>query len=213
MEMPPLDPAILARRSEIVAALRAIVPGEGVIDDLDGMRPFECDALSAYRQMPLVVVLPETVAQVAAILRYCQDNKVKVVPRGGGTSLSGGSMPVGDAILLAGRRHPRQVATVADEDLEAEFVLEQLDLLRHAGLRGVQLLGGGRDVQARLGHRGEVSQLVQLHAVILAGKPVLMPDGSAGAAWAPLDWRPRIAVPSRPCPYAADSQTPSAARR
>ncbi len=101
MEMPPLDPAILARRSEIVAALRAIVPGEGVIDDLDGMRPFECDALSAYRQMPLVVVLPETVAQVAAILRYCQDNKVKVVPRGAGTSLSGGSMPVGDAILLA----------------------------------------------------------------------------------------------------------------
>ena len=57
MQMPPLDPAILARRSEIVAALRTIVPGEGVIDDLDGMRPYECDALSAYRQMPLVVVL------------------------------------------------------------------------------------------------------------------------------------------------------------
>src|SRR5713226_2045145 len=100
MQMPPLDPAILARRSEIVAALRAIVPGEGVIDETDGMRPYECDALSAYRQMPLVVVLPETVAQVSAILRYCQDNKVKVVPRGAGTSLSGGSMPVGDAILL-----------------------------------------------------------------------------------------------------------------
>src|SRR5215217_6160212 len=100
MQMPPLDPDILRRRGEIVAALRAIVPGEGVIDDLDGMRPYECDALSAYRQMPLVVVLPETVAQVSAILRYCQDNKVKVVPRGAGTSLSGGSMPVGDAILL-----------------------------------------------------------------------------------------------------------------
>src|SRR6185437_10062490 len=101
MQMPLLDPDILRRRSEIVAALRAIVPGEGVIDDLDGMRPYECDALSAYRQMPLVVVLPETVAQVSAILRYCQDHKVKVVPRGAGTSLSGGSMPVGDAILLA----------------------------------------------------------------------------------------------------------------
>jgi glycolate oxidase len=100
MQMPPLDPAILARRSEIVAALRAIVPGEGVIDDLDGMRPYECDALSAYRQMPLVVVLPESVSQVSAILRYCQDKQVKVVPRGAGTSLSGGSMPVGDAILL-----------------------------------------------------------------------------------------------------------------
>src|SRR6188768_1711805 len=100
MQMPPLDPAILARRSEIVAALQAMVPGEGVIDDLDGMRPYECDALSAYRQMPLVVVLPETIEQVSAILRYCQDHKVKVVPRGAGTSLSGGSMPVGDAILL-----------------------------------------------------------------------------------------------------------------
>src|SRR5690349_16747845 len=100
MQMPPLDEEILRRRAEIVAALRAIVPGEGVIDDVDGMRPFECDALSAYRQMPLVVVLPETVDQVSAILRYCQDHKVKVVPRGAGTSLSGGSMPVGDAILL-----------------------------------------------------------------------------------------------------------------
>src|SRR5476649_492605 len=100
MQMPALDPDILSRRAEIVAALRAIVSGEGVIDDLDGMRPFECDALSAYRQMPLVVVLPQTVDQVAAILRYCQDHKVKVVPRGAGTSLSGGSMPVGDAILL-----------------------------------------------------------------------------------------------------------------
>ena len=98
--MPALDPTILARRAEIVAALKAIVPGEGVIDEADGMRPYECDALSAYRQMPLVVVLPETVPQVAAILRYCQDHKVKVVPRGAGTSLSGGAMPVGDAILL-----------------------------------------------------------------------------------------------------------------
>jgi glycolate oxidase len=98
--MPPLDPSILARRGEIVQALRAIVPGEGVIDDVESMRPFECDALSAYRQLPLVVVLPETVDQVSRILRYCQDAGVKVVPRGAGTSLSGGSMPVGDAILL-----------------------------------------------------------------------------------------------------------------
>src|SRR5215470_13093051 len=91
---------IVQDRLDILAGLQALVAGGGVIDDLDGMRPYECDALSAYRQMPLVVVLPETVEQVAAILRYCQDNKVKVVPRGAGTSLSGGSMPVGDAILL-----------------------------------------------------------------------------------------------------------------
>jgi glycolate oxidase len=107
MQMPPLDPGILARRAEIVAALRAIVPGEGVIADDTGMKPYECDALSAYRQMPLVVVLPDTVEQVARILRYCQDNGVKVVPRGAGTSLSGGSMPVGDAILLGMARFNR----------------------------------------------------------------------------------------------------------
>src|SRR5215204_7278018 len=100
MQMPPLDPAILARRSEIVAALRAIVPGEGVIDDLDGMRPYECDALSAYRQMPLVVVLPETASQVAEILRFCFEHQVKVVPRGAGTSLSGGALPLADGVLL-----------------------------------------------------------------------------------------------------------------
>jgi glycolate oxidase len=109
MQMPPLDEDILRRRGQIVEALRAIVPGEGVIDDLDGMRPYECDALSAYRQMPLVVVLPETVAQVAAILRYCQDHKVKVVPRGAGTSLSGGSKPDGDANLLGRAKFNRDL--------------------------------------------------------------------------------------------------------
>src|SRR6476619_1517933 len=110
MQMPPLDEEILRRRAEIVAALRAIVPGEGVIDDFDGMRPYECDALSAYRQMPLVVVLQESVQQVSAILRYCQDHNVKVVPRGAGTSLSGGSMPVGDAILLGLSKFNRVLA-------------------------------------------------------------------------------------------------------
>src|SRR5712672_973479 len=107
MQMPPLDPAILARRVEIVAALKAIVPGEGVIDDLDGMRPYECDALSAYRQMPLVVVLPETVPQVSSILRYCNDRNIRVVPRGSGTSLSGGALPLEDAVLLVMSRFNR----------------------------------------------------------------------------------------------------------
>ena len=79
MDMPPLDPRILGQRRELIAALRAIVPGEGVIDDQEGMRPYECDALSVYRQLPLVVVLPETVAQIAAILKLCKARGVKVV--------------------------------------------------------------------------------------------------------------------------------------
>ena len=98
--MPKPDEAVLARRDAIVAALRTIVAGEGVISDPDGVRPYESDGLTAYRQPPMVVVLPETVAQVAAILRYCHSQGVKVVPRGSGTSLSGGALPLADAVLL-----------------------------------------------------------------------------------------------------------------
>lgn len=98
--MPPPDAATLARRAEIVAAMRAILPGEGVIEELEALRPYESDALTAYAQIPLLVVLPETVEQVAAILRWCHANRVKVVPRGAGTSLSGGALPLADGILL-----------------------------------------------------------------------------------------------------------------
>src|SRR5215469_4943789 len=100
MKMPAPDQETLARRAEIVAGLRAIVPGEGVIDDLEERRAYECDGLSAYRQIPMVVVLPSTVDQVAAILRYCRDHGVKIVPRGAGTSLSGGALPLADGVLL-----------------------------------------------------------------------------------------------------------------
>jgi len=98
--MPEPDQGVLARREAIVAALRDIVPGEGVIASERGMRPYESDGLTAYRQLPMVVVLPETTAQVSAVLRYCHDNGVKVVPRGAGTSLSGGALPLGDGVLL-----------------------------------------------------------------------------------------------------------------
>ncbi|WP_170068933.1 FAD-linked oxidase C-terminal domain-containing protein [Rhodoblastus sphagnicola] len=98
--MPEPDAATLARRAEIVADLRAIVPGEGVIESEQERRAYECDALTAYRQLPLVVVLPETTRQVVEVLRYCQARTLKVVPRGAGTSLSGGALPLADAVLL-----------------------------------------------------------------------------------------------------------------
>lgn len=100
MKMPEPDREVLGRRDEIVAALRAIVPGEGVIADDREMRPYESDGLTAYRQLPMVVVLPETTAQVAAILKYCHANGIRVVPRGSGTSLSGGALPLADGVLL-----------------------------------------------------------------------------------------------------------------
>ena len=100
VRMPELDAGVLARRDRIVAALRSIVPGEGVIAAEREMRPYETDGLTAYRQLPMVVVLPETTQQVAEVLRYCHDEGVKVVPRGAGTSLSGGALPLGDGVLL-----------------------------------------------------------------------------------------------------------------
>jgi glycolate oxidase len=98
--MPKLDDAVLARRAEIVAALRRIVPGEGVIASEEAMRPYESDGLTAYRALPMVVVLPETTEQVSAVLAYCHRDGIKVVPRGAGTSLSGGALPLGDGVLL-----------------------------------------------------------------------------------------------------------------
>src|SRR6186713_701445 len=100
VQMPAADQAVLGRRADIVAALRAIVPGEGVIDGEREMRPYEADGLTAYRQLPMVVVLPETTEQVAEVLKFCHDNGIKVVPRGAGTSLSGGALPLGDGVLL-----------------------------------------------------------------------------------------------------------------
>src|SRR6201996_178191 len=98
--MPPPDQAVLGRRERIVAALRTIVHGEGVIAGEREMRPYESDGLTAYRQLPMVVVLPETTQQVSQVLRYCYDQGIKVVPRGAGTSLSGGALPLADGVLL-----------------------------------------------------------------------------------------------------------------
>src|SRR5213593_4365277 len=100
MEMPAPDNATIARRDEIAASLRAIVPGEAVIVSEPERRAYESDGLTAYHQPPLVVVLPSTTAQVAAVLRYCRDEGIKVVPRGAGTSLSGGALPLADGVLL-----------------------------------------------------------------------------------------------------------------
>ena len=100
VRMPEVDGAVLARRGEIVKALRTMVPGEGVISGEREMKPFETDGLTAYHQLPMVVVLPETTEQVSQILAYCHAEGIKVVPRGAGTSLSGGALPLEDGVLL-----------------------------------------------------------------------------------------------------------------
>jgi glycolate oxidase len=98
--MPAPEPEILSRRDELLARLRAILPAQSVIADEIARRAYDCDAFTMYRALPLVVALPETVAQVRAIMALAQEMNVKIVPRGAGTSLSGGSMPLEDGILL-----------------------------------------------------------------------------------------------------------------
>jgi glycolate oxidase len=98
--MPEPDREVLARREAVVAALSAIVPGEGVIASEREMRAYESDGLTAYRALPMVVVLPETTTQVSRVLAFCHAEGIKVVPRGAGTSLSGGALPLTDGVLL-----------------------------------------------------------------------------------------------------------------
>ncbi len=94
------EPGIVARREQIVAALRRIVNPEAVIADEVGRRAFETDALTAYRRLPLAVVLPGTTEEVSEVLSFCQRNGIKVVARGAGTSLCGGALPAEDAVVL-----------------------------------------------------------------------------------------------------------------
>jgi len=100
MQMPEPDQAVIDAKLDIVTALRAIVPGEGVIVDEEELRAYESDGLTAYRQLPLIVVLPQTTEQVSQVLKCCRERNVKVVPRGAGTSLSGGALPLADGIIL-----------------------------------------------------------------------------------------------------------------
>lgn len=100
MLMPPPDPAALAAAPRFVAALRAALGPDGVIAEPSALRPYESDGLTAYRQVPLAVALPRSTAEVAAALRIASAFGIKVVPRGSGTSLSGGALPLADGLLL-----------------------------------------------------------------------------------------------------------------
>jgi len=77
----------------LLALLQAALPADCIVADRVSMKPYECDGLSGYRQMPRVVVLPKTVEHVQKVMRICRQTGTPVVPRGAGTSLSGGAMP------------------------------------------------------------------------------------------------------------------------
>ena len=98
--LPKPDQAVLSRRDDIIRDLHKLVPETLLIADAQGRRTYESDALTAYRGVPLAVLLPSTTEEVSRILRYCHQHHVKVVPRGAGTSLCGGALPLQDSIVL-----------------------------------------------------------------------------------------------------------------
>ncbi|MGD8842572.1 MAG: FAD-linked oxidase C-terminal domain-containing protein [Gammaproteobacteria bacterium] len=90
-----------ADRQALVRQLQALLPADAVLHEPEDLRPFECDGLSAYRGLPLVAVLPDTIEQVRAVLRLCHRLRVPVVARGAGTGLSGGALPHHEGVLLS----------------------------------------------------------------------------------------------------------------
>src|SRR4051812_40392006 len=106
---PKPDEGVLAHRNEILAGLAQLVAPEALVTSEDERRAFETDALTAYRKMPLAVVLPSTTQEVSAVLKFCRRHGVKVVPRGPGTSLTGGAIAQEDAIILGVAKMNREL--------------------------------------------------------------------------------------------------------
>ncbi|MFQ5624443.1 MAG: FAD-linked oxidase C-terminal domain-containing protein [Paracoccaceae bacterium] len=121
MEMPQPNDEILSRKAQIVERLQGALPAGAVISDPTETRAYECDALTAYRCPPMAVVLPGTTEEVAAVLSICREERVPVVPRGSGTSLSGGALPTADSVVVGVARLNR----VLETDFNNRFIRVQ----------------------------------------------------------------------------------------
>src|SRR5690606_19616105 len=137
MRPPSQLAAVSAQRSQIASDLRKLLASDAVIDDPVGLSVFESDALTAYRQLPLVAALPSTTAEIAAVLRYCHEAGLKVVARGAGTSLSGGALPLEDGVLLCLSKLNR----ILDVDFVDRCVTAQAGVTNIAITRTVQAHG------------------------------------------------------------------------
>ena len=93
--------SVSVNRPALISALCEVLPEGSVLTETEALKPYECDGLSAYRQVPLLVVIPQTIAQVQAVLRILYAHQVPVVARGAGTGLSGGALPLAEGVLLS----------------------------------------------------------------------------------------------------------------
>ncbi len=121
MEMPPPDAQIVARKSAVLARLAQVLPADSILSDIAETRAYECDALTAYRCPPMLVVLPHTTQQVSEVLHICHTEGVPVVPRGSGTSLAGGALPTADCVVLG----VAKMNAVLETDYDNRFIRVQ----------------------------------------------------------------------------------------
>jgi len=101
MENTIADRRFTLDRAELIRRLRALLPAHALLAEEEDMRPYDCDGLTAYRQLPLLVALPESEAQVQGILKVCHELQAPVVARGAATGLSGGATPHPDGVLMS----------------------------------------------------------------------------------------------------------------
>lgn len=135
--IPEPDMGILARRQEIIQSLQKLVPGEGVISDATELVPYETDAFTAYRRVPLAVVLPETTEQVSAVLKYCNKAGLPVIPRGAGTSLAGGAIPQEDAVVIGIAKMSRVLdVNYSNRSARVQAGITNLNVSDHVGPDG-----------------------------------------------------------------------------
>ena len=136
MELPQPNQDIVAHGADIIAALRALVP-DGVVGEQAGLAAFDGDALTAYRQKPLACVLPRSKDEVCSVLAFAAAHNIPIVPRGAGTSLSGGALPRADGILLSLTRMNR----ILEVDLENRCVVTEPGVTNLAVTRAVEAAG------------------------------------------------------------------------
>ena len=137
LAMPKPEQHILENRDLLIERLHDILPADDIKSEESELRPFECDGLAMYQQLPLLVVLPQTVEQVSQIMALADEMKVKLVPRGAGTSLSGGSLPLADGILLGMSKFNR----ILDIDYDNRCAVVQPGVTNLAITRAVEHRG------------------------------------------------------------------------
>ena len=135
--MPKIDRKLIAKKSEIVKDLKKIIKSENILHHEDETRPFETDGLSAYKQKPLIVAFPENTQEVSKILAYCNKHRIKVVPRGSGTGLSGGALPMEDSLLLCLGKFNK----IINVDYKNRCVIAQSGVTNLAITHAVQSMG------------------------------------------------------------------------